>query len=331
MIFNHKLRTMRDTGLAGRTLKRTISLILVFIVFFSTAYAKIALIPNEKVWGYSRDQLRKKYPSNYSECKVGDAKALKLSDVEVNGYNMDAYYVFDEKTWDASGYTYNGLSKIAYLLADKNKLSSSEINTYYQALVEYVKGLVGNPESTANAVTTWKKGNTKIEVGKGKFKNYNGSKNNTVGIVITALKIKKPATPAPTPQPTPKFKYISPTPKPTKTPKPEYQDLNYDGASHNPDQYKGHYVKFKGRVFATNDYTDSTNYFNDDKTGYIQVLVYTKNLYSDLVVVHVSPENIKDASRVADNDIIIVYGYYNGIDDYYEAPEIIADRVKIKK
>ena len=207
-----------------KTTVKIITLILIATLFFSAlTYAEEdweaepveinALIPENTIWGISRDDFMKSNHATYTKCKVGNKKALTTSNIIVDEYTMDGYYIFDERMWDSEGRTYNGLSKITYLLSNQNDLTSSELDDCYLDFTEKMKNELGNPDSEKGKLTTWKNNVLKVEVGKGKFKKYTGSNKSNVAIVFTAIHIPKPETPQPTPKSTPK-----PAPKPTSKP-----------------------------------------------------------------------------------------------------------------
>ncbi len=193
------------------------------------------LIPKQSLWGISRDKFQKQSNQKYESLESGKTKMLRRSGIKVNGYKLDGYFVFDFSTWDSTGYTYSGLSKVVYLLSGKP--TSDEITSAFQTLVQAMKKSAGQPDSEKKTLATWEKNNYTVEIGKGKFKKYTGSDKQNVAIVITAKNISRPQTPKPTVEPTPKYKYISPTPKPTKTPKPKkvtktYTNYNEGGGSY---------------------------------------------------------------------------------------------------
>ena len=237
---------MRSFGKSHRRIRSLIVVIIMIISLISSlAIAETAdsLIPDTSMWGISRDDLQKRFDDELYSCEVGKAKGLLLTGIDVDGYSMDAYYVFGEKTWNAKGFTYSGLSKITYILKGSSQYTDEDLVTCYQTFVGQMKNKAGIPESESSAVTTWEGNHLKIQIGKGKFKNYNNSDKTTIAIVFTGLNIAKPKTPRPTKKPTP-VPTPKRTPKPTKTPKPvsiEYENalrmaysyLNYTAFSFN--------------------------------------------------------------------------------------------------
>ena len=197
-------------------MKRIISAAL--IVFLLTADALAAgidsIIPDASLWGISRKELQKTANVKYTTMEIGKTKVLQRSGIEIDGILMDAYYVFDYFTWDSTGFTYNGLSKIVFLLADSEGLDSPALRDIRQQFIDTMTKYKGEPDSTAEAVSTWNMADCKIDIGIGTFKKYTGSKHKNVAIVFSGVEIPKPVTPPPTPKPTPLYTYIPKTPQP---------------------------------------------------------------------------------------------------------------------
>ena len=166
------------------------------------------IIPDVTQWGISRDDFANGISGELTACEINKKKALKQTGLTVDEYPMEAYYVFGEKMWDSNGWTYSGLNKIVYVLSDAEQYSSNDLQNCRETLSANMAEKIGEPDETSKAVTTWNKGSYKIEIGKGKFEKYTGSKKTNVAIVFTAIDIPKPsptptATPKPTPTPTP--------------------------------------------------------------------------------------------------------------------------------
>lgn len=189
-------------------MKRRIALWMVLMLIFSSALAETArgLIPEASLWGMSRTNVNKQFGGTAEAVMIGENAGLKVAGIEVEGYVMDAYYVFSENMR-----TYYGLSKVSYLLTGTQKRPSAVLDEAYGTLTDAFRSAIGAPDSVKDAVTTWKKDRYKVEIGKGKFKNYDGSDNTNVAIVFTGLNIPKP-TREPTPTPVA-------TPRPASTPK----------------------------------------------------------------------------------------------------------------
>lgn len=171
-------------------MKRFLMSVIIFLLIMSAiAENKENIIPDRSIWGISRGELKKLYDMDFIECKVGGKKCLMTSNIIIGSYNMNVYYVFGEIMIDSKGLTYSGLTKIAYILDDEDKRTKEEINQCYETLVSSVEKEAGKPDSIAKAVTTWNGEGYKIEVGKGKFGNYTGSKKTSTAILVTGVDI----------------------------------------------------------------------------------------------------------------------------------------------
>ena len=144
------------------------------IVFDESEQGNIVeTVPKDDVWGLSLDAFQKKNNEQYEACKVGKKQGLHLTGFDIDGYPMDAYYVFEKK----------GLSKIVYLLSDSGKHSNNELQNCYETLVDDMKSVLDTPDTQTNAVSTWETEVFTLQIGKGKFQNYSGSEDTSVGIV----------------------------------------------------------------------------------------------------------------------------------------------------
>lgn len=192
-------------------MKRFAAVLMILLLLFQTAFAKSLdeLIPSAEMWAESSQALVKTVGGKFTKVRVNKTPALKTKKVDVEGYVMDGYYLFG-----ANMRTYYGLTKLTYILSGKKKRPKDELNGVYNTLVARMEDVLGKPDSATKAVSTWQRERYKIEIGKGKFKAYNGSENTNVGIVITGINLPTPV-PTPTRAPTP-----VPTPRPTKTPRP---------------------------------------------------------------------------------------------------------------
>lgn len=186
-------------------MRRKIALWLALMLVLGCALAESAgnTIPRDAQWGQSRTRIRNQINGQTEPLIIGDNNALKVPGIIVGDYTMDAYYVFSENMR-----TYYGLSKVTYLLSGGQRRSSEMLDTAYAELVQNMEAAIGAPDSVKEAVTVWKKSKYRVEIGKGRFRKYDGSDQMNVAIVITGLNIPKP-----TPRPTP-------TPQPTPTPRP---------------------------------------------------------------------------------------------------------------
>ena len=186
-------------------MKRIVAIILFLMLVSICAYGESMddIMPNPALWGVSRDALKEKLKTNFKTCEVGKKKALTSSSVNIEGYTMLPYYVFGVKTWDSTGYQFMGLSKVVYILSDNRIASASQRDACKQSLIDSLSERIGQPHSQSDAVARWKLNDCFVEVGKGKFKNYTGSKDPTVAIAFSAIEITNPVTPSPTPRATP--------------------------------------------------------------------------------------------------------------------------------
>lgn len=217
------------------SIRMTKSIIVVFlyVALLSATFAEgiDKIIPDDSLWGISRNDLKDVVPYKFIESKIGNANCLKASNIVIGNYTMDVYYVFKEKMWNSEGWTFKGLSKIAYILSENTDNPSVNLTDCKNQLVEMMTNVLGDADSISKAVTTWENNTYKVEIGKGIFKKYNGSDQITVAILISGLNIKKPSTPEPTTKPT-KTPYptITKTPHPTLSTRLWYNNENSDGS-----------------------------------------------------------------------------------------------------
>lgn len=211
-------------------MKKTAALILCLLLML-TGMAETAgdLIPERSLWGCSRDEVEGELPSGFETCQVGAKKAFRVPGIDVDGYTMDAYYVFGQYAWEADGSTYRGLSKVAYVLSGAENQNFDQVKQNCTKLIGSMEGAIGTADTTEEAVTIWNKEGCKIEIGWGDFKSYTGYSLTTAGIIITGNNLATPiATPEPTVPPTP---LPTPSPTPTPTPKPVSQTTSYSQSS----------------------------------------------------------------------------------------------------
>ena len=159
---------------------KRITFLIISILIFAFAIAEeqiMDIIPSDNLWGMSKYEIGKTL-YNPIDCWVGDSEALLIQNHNINGYNMDAYYVFG---MDMD--TYMGLSKIAYILSGQN-ISTEELKSCKTDLVFSLTNALNEPTTESNAVVSWETDTCTIEIGTGKFKNYTGSPNITAGVFI---------------------------------------------------------------------------------------------------------------------------------------------------
>lgn len=165
-------------------MKRFIVCVFVFLLLLSaSAFADdiFMYLPDADDWGMSLTEFKDMSYNEYESCKVGKKDSLLLADLDIEGYTMDGYYIFE-----------NGkLSKISYILSGNEKRSKEELNQCYETLVESMTSFLDDPESKTNTVAEWQDDGSSIEIGKGKFENYTGSDNTSVAIVFKPIKQKK--------------------------------------------------------------------------------------------------------------------------------------------
>jgi len=164
---------------AANGLKQTGKIDDTLIKSIEAAAEEIAnIIPDASIWGITPEKLKETYKAEYKQCQVGEAEALRVSNIKLYSYQMDVYYVFGEEVTD------NGLSKIAYVLSGDATHTDSELDQCLQTMVEKMKKVEGKPNKVKGTTTIWKNKKYKIEIGKGKLSKYTGSNNATVAIVF---------------------------------------------------------------------------------------------------------------------------------------------------
>ena len=194
-------------------MKKIAAITGIFIIILSAcalADGLDSIIPDASIWGMSVENFKEAYPADYEQCQVGEEKALCVSNVAVSSYNMDVYYVFGEDN------TNSGLSKIAYILTDRDNYTTAELDDCLQTLLGEMKKIEGNTDSEKKSTTIWKKEEYKIELGKGKLSKYTGSDKSTVAIIYKKNSISK-STNMPTHTNTPKPSNSVSTPKPSNS------------------------------------------------------------------------------------------------------------------
>lgn len=155
-------------------------ILLSLLLTFSASAAELnEIIPSADLWGLSPSKLDNLSTWDFESCVIGNTKGLHVEDVEIDDYNMDGYYVFAKNMGK-----YHGLSKIVFLLPGKDKQSSEDLNECYHDLADSMKDIIGEPDSEKDVVTSWDREDYTVEIGKGKFSQYTGSKHTTVAIVF---------------------------------------------------------------------------------------------------------------------------------------------------
>ena len=90
----------------------------------------------------------------------------------------------------SKGKKYAGLSKITYILKNSEDYTDSELTDCYQDLVDKMEEIAGEPDPTKKTPLTWNTEDCIVEIGKGRMKNYTGSEDSTIAIVIKQLSSK---------------------------------------------------------------------------------------------------------------------------------------------
>lgn len=85
------------------------------------------------------------------------------------------------------------------------------------------------------------------------------------------------------------------------------QKISYDSLSRTPDDYKGQYVKFSGRVVQVCSEAESKLYYSTYR-------VATSGRYDN--VVYIKVDNYGSGSRILEEDKITFYGEYEGLYSY---------------
>lgn len=137
----------------------------------------LSIIPNDSLWGLSIEKIKNSSQS-FQSCLIGEKQGLKIPSVYVCSYLMDGYYVFEGENGSSS------LTKVAYILKDSANLSKEYLNQCVKEIIGSIKEAIGDPSSQKKGVTTWEQENYSIQLGSGRFKNYSGNDNLSVGIVF---------------------------------------------------------------------------------------------------------------------------------------------------
>ena len=162
---------------------KRLSILTFFVVVLLSAFAIAEsisnVIPSNSLWDMNYDKLQSML-QNSELCKVGEDKAIHIANQIINGYNMDVYYVFGKDRGRNEL-----LSKVVYVLSD-NAFPKEARAECRRILSEDIKERCGEPDSDTDAVTTWIRNNTKIEIGSGKFKKYKSTDNFSVGVIFSS-------------------------------------------------------------------------------------------------------------------------------------------------
>lgn len=89
--------------------------------------------------------------------------------------------------------------------------------------------------------------------------------------------------------------------------KGQCKNISYDSLSRTPDQYKGEYVKFTGKVVQVCSEASSALYYSTYR-------VATSGSYNNVVYIYV--DNYGSGTRILEDDWITFYGEYDGLYSY---------------
>lgn len=182
--------------------------LLVPLAVGDEAYTIEDIIPNIEDWGLSRTRYKQAYGNSYKDIELDGFKSLYIPKISIEGFDMVAYYEFGMDKG-----SYNGLSKVIYLLDVTEKKTTSELNKCFDTITEYMSWLA-KPTTSTKTKVVWYNPDFTLEIRVHSFEEINGLKNKTVAMVFTepgvttVQKTAKP-TPKPTPVPTPKSKSMN--------------------------------------------------------------------------------------------------------------------------
>ena len=130
------------------------------------------LLPSNEIWGMTIDSFQQNHPGEYILSNVGNSPALLQKNVNIEGYNMNTYYVFSERK----------LSKITYFStkASTNEARKKCIST----LVKQMTALLGGADSSEKGITEWNYESSVIQIGSAKLKKYTGTDDHYACIIV---------------------------------------------------------------------------------------------------------------------------------------------------
>ena len=192
-------------------------LMIVPVAVADEAYAIQEVIPGDPDWGLSRTKFKSTYNVDFQDIEIDGFKSLTLPSIVIEGLPMAGYYVFG-----LSQGSYNGLSKVIYLVDVSTKLTTDEINYCFDVLTDSMAALA-NPDASTKTKNTWYGEQVTIEISTGTYKDLNGSKNKTVALTFSMPEAAKAqATAKPT---------AKPTEKPTKKPSTKAKTMEVDATA----------------------------------------------------------------------------------------------------
>jgi len=139
------------------------------------------ILPTKETWSLSIKEYQDNNPAPYSTTKVSTSDALVLSDITIDDYVADVYYVFAEGV----------LSKITFIITDTS--SSEEVKQCVSSLVDHMIQVLGEATTTGKGVTEWNTDNCIVQIGSAKLKNYTGSDDLSACVIIKSGSSKKKA------------------------------------------------------------------------------------------------------------------------------------------
>ena len=192
-------------------------LMIVPVAVADEAYTIQEVIPGDLDWGLSRTKFKSTYDADFQDIEIEGFKSLTLPSIVIEGLPMAGYYVFG-----LSQGSYNGLSKVIYLVDVSTKLTTDEINYCLDVLTDSMLALA-DPDSSNKTKNVWYGDQVTIEISTGTYKDLNGSKNKTVALTFTMPEAAKAqATAKPT---------AKPTEKPTKKPSTKAKTMEVDATA----------------------------------------------------------------------------------------------------
>ena len=141
------------------------------------------ILPDDSIWGISIEAFQQTFPGTYKSSNVGNSPALIQEHLNIEGYDMNSYYVFAD----------DSLSKITYILVDDS--NKSVVKSCTSHLVSAMETALGTTATKSKGVSKWN--NSSIQIGTAKLKNYTGKDSLSACIIFkgnesTSAKRKEP-------------------------------------------------------------------------------------------------------------------------------------------
>ncbi len=152
---------------------RVIALLLALLMFVPAAIADEAytiqeVIPGNTDWGLSRTKFRSMYDADFQDIEIDGFKSLTLPSIVIEGFRMTGYYVFGLNQG-----SYNGLSKVIYLLDVSTKKKTEELEECFGLLTEYMSWNA-KPATSSKTKAVWYGDEVTVEISIGSFKDISG-------------------------------------------------------------------------------------------------------------------------------------------------------------